>query len=230
MNAYNLETHFNHSISEQVAHLRTYFASNHTRSLEWRQQQLSALGQFLKDHEKDIEKALHDDMGRPSLEAYTGDIATLHSEIKLTKRKLAGWMKPERVKSLLAVQPAKCFIYREPYGVILIIAPWNYPIQLSLSPLIGAIAAGNCAVIKPSEIAPASSHLLATHLPKYLDKNAIKIIEGDKSVTTELLAEHFDYIFLHWQYHCRTHCDGSGCKTPYTSYIGIRWQKSLYCR
>lgn len=195
MNAYQHESHFNHSISEQVAHLRAYFGSNHTRSLEWRQEQLKALGKFLKKHESEIEQALFKDMGRPSQEAYTGDIASLYSEIKLAIKNLSKWMKPERVKSLLALQPSKCFVYREPYGVVLIIAPWNYPIQLSLSPLIGAIAAGNCAIIKPSELAPASSQLLATLLPKYLDNKAIQVVEGDKDVTTALLAEHFDYIF-----------------------------------
>lgn len=183
------------NITNQVTELRAYFNTGHTHSLDWRQKQLAGIERFLKEHETDIEQALYQDMGRPQLEAFTGDIATLQAEIKLIRKKLASWLKPERVKSTLAVQPGKCFIYREPYGVVLIIAPWNYPIQLSVNPLIGAIAAGNCAILKPSELAPSSSHLLANILPNYLDKQAIQVIEGGVPETTDLLAEHFDYIF-----------------------------------
>ena len=195
MNTFQEKTQPSHSITNQAVQLRTYFNSGHTRSLEWRQQQLAGIEQFLKQHETDIEQALYQDMGRPSLEAFTGDIATLRSELKLARKKLPSWLKPEKVKSTLAVQPGKSYIYREPFGVVLIIAPWNYPIQLSVNPLIGAIAAGNCVVLKPSELAPASSKLLANVLPNFLDKQAIKVIEGGVAETTALLAEKFDYIF-----------------------------------
>lgn len=182
-------------ISNTLTDLRSYFNSGRTRPLKYRLQQLQGIAQFLKEKESDIEQALFKDMRRPALEAFTGDIATLAAEIKYTQKNLSKWIKPERVPSILAIQPGKSFIYREPYGVVLIIAPWNYPIQLSLNPLVGAIAAGNCAIVKPSELAPATSTLLANELPKYVDDNSIQIIEGGITETTALLAEQFDYIF-----------------------------------
>lgn len=183
------------SIPNTVEHLRSFFNNGSTRPLKYRLQQLNGIAQFLKEKEIDIEQALFKDMGRPSLEAFTGDIATLNAEIKFAQKHLAKWMKPERVRSILAIQPGKSLIYREPYGVILIIAPWNYPIQLSLNPLVGAVAAGNCAIVKPSELVPATSALLANVLPKYIDNDCIQIIEGGVPETTALLAEKFDYIF-----------------------------------
>src|SRR5205814_325437 len=121
-----------------------------TRPPAYREAQLAGLGRFLKEREREIEEALHQDLGRPALEAFTADIALTAAEIVSTRKKLSSWMKPERVPTALVAQPGKSRIYREPLGIVLIIAPWNYPIQLSLIPLIGAIAAGNCAVIKPS--------------------------------------------------------------------------------
>ena len=109
-------------------------------------------------------------MGRPSFEAYPSEIALIVAELALARRKLGSWTKPERVPTAMACQPGRSFIYREPLGVVLIIGPWNYPLQLLLLPLVGAIAAGNCAVLKPSELAPATSSLIARRLPEYLDR------------------------------------------------------------
>lgn len=184
-----------HSISQQVNQLRTSFNSGRTRPLKYRQEQLAGISRFLKERESEIETALYEDMGRPTLEAFTGDIASLNAELKFFQKNLVSWIKPERVSTALAAQPGKSLIYREPYGVALIISPWNYPIQLSLNPLIGAIAAGNCAVVKPSEIAPATSALLAKFLPMYIDSECVQVVEGGVPETTALLAEYFDYIF-----------------------------------
>lgn len=185
----------NIAISQQVARLRTSFQNHITRPLAFRQQQLSGIARMLKEHETDIIAALHKDMGRPNLEAYTVDIAMTAAEITLMQKNLKRWAKPTKVRTDLAAQPGKSRIYHEPYGVVLIIAPWNYPIQLSLCPLVGAIAAGNCAIVKPSEFAPTCSALLHNLLPKYIDQECYLVVEGGIPETTALLEEQFDYIF-----------------------------------
>ncbi len=183
------------SIAKCVARLRASFNTNITRPLAFRQQQLAAIAHMLKDHETAMSKALHQDMGRPSLEAYTGDIAVTSAEIAYMQKKLKRWSKPTNVWTSLAAQPGKSRIYHEPYGVVLIIAPWNYPLQLSIGPLIGAIAAGNCAILKPSELAPATSELLYKLLPQYIEPECYQVIQGGIEETTALLEEQFDYIF-----------------------------------
>jgi aldehyde dehydrogenase (NAD+) len=176
--------------------LRGSFESGRTRPLSYRQNQLQGLARFLKEREHDIEQALHLDMGRPAFEVYPSEIALIVAEIALTRKKLASWMKPQRVSTAMACQPGRSFIYREPLGVVLIIGPWNYPLQLLLLPLVGAIAAGNCAVLKPSELAPATSGLIARALPDYLDPACVQIVQGGPAETTALLEERFDHIFF----------------------------------
>jgi aldehyde dehydrogenase (NAD+) len=180
---------------EVVARLRQNFDAGRTRPLAYRQEQLEGLSRFLKECEPEIEAALHQDMGRPSAEVYPAEIAFTAAESALARRKLSGWAKPERVPTSLVGQPGRSRIYREPLGVVLIIAPWNYPLQLLLVPLVGAIAAGNCAVLKPSEITPAMSDLFARRLPDYLDRESVQVVEGGVAETTALLAERFDHIF-----------------------------------
>src|SRR5581483_11828506 len=111
------------------------------------------------------------------------------------RRNLNRWMRPERVSPPLVVLPARARVHREPVGVVLVIGPWNYPVQLVLAPLVGAIAAGNCAVLKPSEVAPHASRTLARILPEYLDPDAVAVVEGAVPETTALLAERFDHVF-----------------------------------
>ena len=135
-------------------------------------------------------------MGRPAFEVYPSEIALIVAELALTRKKLASWSKPERVPTAMACQPGRSAIHREPLGVVLIIGPWNYPLQLLLLPLVGAIAAGNCAVLKPSELAPATSDLIARRLPDYLDGACVRIVQGGPAETAALLAERFDYIFF----------------------------------
>ena len=177
-----------------VGALRAYFETGATKPLSWRLSQLDALEHFLKEREQDILDALRADLGKPAAEAFGAEIGLTLSEIRLTRKKLASWMKPERVRTSLLAMPGRSYIYREPLGVTLIIAPWNYPFQLVVLPLIGAIAAGNCAVVKPSEISPNVSALIAKWLPKYLDRRAVQVVEGGVPETTALLREKWDHI------------------------------------
>ena len=142
-----------------------------------------------------MRKLLHRDVGKPALEAFTAEIAFTARELALVQKKLPAWVRPQRVATPLFALPGKSLIQHDPLGVVLIIAPWNYPLQLSIGPLIGAIAAGNCAVLKPSEVAPATSTLLATFLPQYVDGDCVQVVEGAVPETTALLAERFDHIF-----------------------------------
>jgi aldehyde dehydrogenase (NAD+) len=178
-----------------VARLRARFESGRTRPLEYRRRQLAGIERFLKEREGEIERALHDDMGRPSIEVYASEIAFIATEAAIARKKLHAWTTPERVRTSLVGQPGKSRVYREPLGVVLVIGPWNYPLQLVLVPLVGAIAAGNCAVVKPSELVPAVSALLAARLPEYVDGECFQVVEGGVPETTALLAERFDSIF-----------------------------------
>jgi aldehyde dehydrogenase (NAD+) len=180
---------------ELVARMRASFNSGRTRPLEYRLEQLAGIARFLKEREAEIEQAIHRDLGRPALEVYSSEVAFIASELALVRKKLASWMKPQRVLTSLVGQPGKSLIYREPLGVVLIIGPWNYPLQLVLVPLLGAIAAGNCAIVKPSEVAPATSELLAARLNDYVDPQCAQVVMGGVTETTELLAERFDHIF-----------------------------------
>jgi aldehyde dehydrogenase (NAD+) len=175
--------------------LRAYFHTGATKPLSWRLSQLDALEHFLMEREQDIEEALAADLRKPATEAFTSGVGVALSEIRFTRKKLASWMKPERVPTSKIAMPGRSYVYKEPLGVTLIIGAWNYPMHLVVVPLIGAIAAGNCAVLKPSEIAPNVSALLARYLPKYLDREAVQVVEGGVPETTALLSEKWDHIF-----------------------------------
>lgn len=183
------------TISTSVAGLRFSFGQGFTRSEQWRRSQLERMRDMLTEREADFEAALQADLGKAPIESQITEIGFLLSEIEHTLSHLSKWMRPRRVAAPLVVQPASAKVILEPLGVVLIIAPWNYPLMLALSPLIGAIAAGNAAVVKPSEIAPATSATLAMLVSEYLDRRAIAVIEGGVEETTELLAERFDHIF-----------------------------------
>jgi len=183
------------SIPFTIERLRKSFASGRTRPLQYRLKQLSALERMLKDCESEICQAVRMDLGRSELETRIIETSFIWREIAFAQKRLHRWARPERVRTPLLTQPSAASICREPFGVVLIIGPWNAPFQLVLAPLIGALAAGNCAVIKPSDLAPASSSLLAAELPRYLDLECIQVVEGGISESTALLAERFDYIF-----------------------------------
>ncbi|KFW02985.1 Aldehyde dehydrogenase family 3 member B1, partial [Fulmarus glacialis] len=152
-----------------VNHLRTAWLSGKTRPMEYRVAQLEAVGRFLDEKKEDILEATALDMGKPSFEAYFTEILLCKNELNNTLNNLSHWMKDENVDKNLVTQLDSAFIRKDPYGVVLIIAPWNYPIHLFLVPLIGAIAAGNCVVVKPSETAKSTERLVAEMLSCYLD-------------------------------------------------------------
>jgi aldehyde dehydrogenase (NAD+) len=184
------------SFAELVAGLRTTFESGRTRPIDWRKSQLRALLQLLEENEEELGRALHDDLRRHEIEAYAADIGHCKVEIKHTLKHLAKWAKPRRVRLPLTSLPGSGWIVPEPLGVALVIAPWNYPIQLLIEPLAAALAAGNCVVAKPSELAPACSAVLSRLLPRYLDDSAVVVVEGGVPETTALLEQRFDHIFF----------------------------------
>jgi aldehyde dehydrogenase (NAD+) len=181
-------------IPDTVKRLRATFESGRTRPLEWRRAQLQALRAMLVEREGALLGALAADLGKPATEAYAADVGFLFADLDMACKHLRSWTRPQRVRAPMIVQPGKAQIVQEPSGVVLIIGPWNYPVQLTLAPLIGAIAAGNCAVVKPSEVAPHTSAALARIVPEFLDPECIAIVEGAVPETTALLAERFDHI------------------------------------
>ncbi|MGW7487795.1 aldehyde dehydrogenase family protein [Streptomyces sp. NPDC054786] len=178
-----------------VGRLRSTFATRRTAAPDWRRGQLAALRSLLTEHGDELLTALAGDLGKGPEEAYRTEIGfTLH-EIDHTLARLDDWLAPRPAELPDQLLPATAQVVREPLGVVLVIAPWNYPLQLALAPLVGALAAGNCAVVKPSELAPATSAALARLLPRYLDSDAVAVVEGAVPETTALLAERFDHIF-----------------------------------
>jgi aldehyde dehydrogenase (NAD+) len=178
-----------------VDRLRQAFDAGVTKPYEWRVDQLRAMRRMLQDNESVLAAALRDDLGKGSTESYLTEIGFLGNEIEHTLKKLRGWLRPTPVGVPAWMLPARARLVREPLGVVLVIAPWNYPLLLSLSPVIGALAAGNAVVLKPSEVAPATSRALAQLIPAYLDPTAVQVVEGGVPETTALLEQRFDHIF-----------------------------------
>ncbi|MER6358394.1 aldehyde dehydrogenase family protein [Streptomyces sp. NPDC001634] len=190
----------NHPTPEQpadtVARLRATFRTGRTKPVDWRTDQLRRLREMLTENGPDLAAALHADLGKSATEAYRTEIDFTVREIDHTLGHLDTWLRPEPapVPAHLGDDTTAWTQY-DPLGVVLVIAPWNYPAQLLLTPMIGALAAGNAVVAKPSELAPATSAVLARLLPAYLDTDAVAVVEGGIPETTALLAERFDHIF-----------------------------------
>jgi aldehyde dehydrogenase (NAD+) len=176
-----------------LSDLRRTIATRRTRTLAWRLDQLRGIERLLTEEKSAIAAALADDLGRSEVEAYMGDIACTRTEASHARKHLKQWMRPRRRGLPLVQRPGRGWVQYEPMGAVLIIGAWNYPIYLSLGPLVGAVAAGNAAVIKPSELAPATSALLARILPQHLDPEAIRVVQGDGQTTQDLLAQGFDH-------------------------------------
>ncbi|KAK9945840.1 hypothetical protein M0R45_011336 [Rubus argutus] len=180
--------------SAMVEELRASFGSGKTRSYEWRASQLNKLEKVTEYHEAEIIEALRSDLSKPEFESFVQEIGMLKSSCKLALRQLKSWMKPEKAKTSITTFPSSAEIVSEPLGVVLIISAWNYPFLLSLDPVVGAIAAGNAVVLKPSELAPATSKLLARLLGEYMDSSSVRVIEGGVAETTALLEQKWDKI------------------------------------
>ncbi|MEU9229342.1 aldehyde dehydrogenase family protein [Streptomyces massasporeus] len=190
----------NHSAPEQpadvVARLRATFRTGRTKPVEWRTAQLRRLRDMLTENGADLAAALHADLGKSATEAYRTEIDFTVREIDHTLDHLAEWLRPEPAPTPAHLgADVTVWTQHDPLGVVLVIAPWNYPAQLLLAPVVGALAAGNAVVAKPSELAPATSAALARLLPAYLDTDAVAVVEGGVPETTALLAERFDHIF-----------------------------------
>ena len=183
------------SIPEIVEDLRASQRRGVLRDLEARRTQLRQLQRMLTEQEEPILLAMATDLGKPPMEAYAAEIGLVLGEIKAAIKNIDAWCAPERVKVQLAFKPGSAEIVAEPLGVVLIIAPWNYPLQLLLAPLVPALAAGNTVVLKPSEVAPATAALMAELIPNYLDTSVVRVVTGGVDETTELLHEQFDHIF-----------------------------------
>lgn len=179
-----------------VRRLRDTFATGRTRSVEWRKEQLRALGRLMSENEAAIAEALEKDLGRSPFEAWLADIASTAGEAEFAAKNVGKWMKRKHRLLEMSQLPGRGWVEYEPFGTVLVIGAWNFPFALTLGPAVGAIAAGNAVVLKPSEVAPASSALMAELVPRYLDNDAIAVIEGDGAVSQELIAQGFDHLIF----------------------------------
>ncbi|XVF64534.1 hypothetical protein PTKIN_Ptkin09bG0176600 [Pterospermum kingtungense] len=182
------------SAKEVVKELRANFVAGKTKSYEWRMSQLIAMLKMMEENEPQIVAALRDDLSKPELESSIYEIAMLKKSCGMALKELKHWMMPEKAKTSLTTFPSSAAIVSEPLGVVLVISAWNYPFLLSLDPVVGAIAAGNAIVLKPSEIAPATASLLAKLVVDYLDSSCIKVVEGAVPETSALLEQKWDKI------------------------------------
>jgi aldehyde dehydrogenase (NAD+) len=177
-----------------VHRLRETFATGRTRSVEWRKQQLHALERMMVENEAAIAAALEEDLDRSPFEAWLADSASTAGEARYAAKHVGKWMRRKYRLLELAQLPGRGWVEHEPYGTVLVIGAWNYPFYLTLGPAVGALAAGNAVVLKPSEITAATSHLMAELVPRYLDEDAVAVVEGDGAVSQELIAQGLDRI------------------------------------
>ena len=175
---------------------KAFFDAGRTRDVDFRKQQLDILRREIADNREDILTALQQDLSKSAYEGYLTEVGIVLDEIRFVRKRLTRWARPRRVRTNLFLVPASSYRYAEPYGVVLIIAPWNYPFQLVMGPLIGAMAAGNCAVIKPSEFAPNTSRVIAKLISRNFDPAYIAACEGHAEVSQALLDQPFDYVFF----------------------------------
>ena len=167
-----------------------------TKSVEFRKAQLMKLKLAVQHHEAEIIEALYKDLRKSEFEAYATEVGFVLDSIGFMLKNLEEWMTPETVKTPLHLMPAKSFIIREPYGSVLIIGPFNYPFQLVMEPLIGAIIGGNCAIVKPSESAYYTAQIIRKIIESTFSSHYIRVVEGEKEETSALIHAPFDYIFF----------------------------------
>ncbi|MFS0902360.1 aldehyde dehydrogenase [Priestia aryabhattai] len=174
----------------------SFFRSGKTKNVVFRMETLKKLRELVVRHEDDILKAVKADLNKPEFEAKRAEVGLVLSEIDFALNNLVEWAAPKEVETPSTHAGAKSYIYQDPYGLALVVAPWNYPFQLAVSPLVGAIAAGNCVVLKPSELTPHTSSLLAAMINENFSEEYMTVVEGEVETSTALLKENFDYIFF----------------------------------
>lgn len=184
------------SIAEIVHDQRRFFESGATRPPAFRRRQLEALKTAVKAAEAPLLQALHDDMRKPAFEAFAGEVGRLYKEIGHAAQHLERWSRPRKLATGIVNRPGTTHVHPQPFGVTLIVSPWNYPVQLALSPLIGAIAAGNCVIVKPSELAPRTSALVSKIIGDTFDPSHVTAVEGGPEVGQGLLDEKLDFVFF----------------------------------
>lgn len=183
------------NIAEIVLNQRKFFQTSKTKDVDFRIEQLKTLKLAILEHEQAIIQALKADLHKPEFEIYMTELSII-KEVDYAIKHLKTWIKPKKAAVSWEFFSYSARIYSEPLGVVLIIGPWNYPFNLIISPLVGAIAAGNCTIIKPSELAPHTSHILAEIIAKYFDPAYIAVLEGGVETSEKLLIENFDHIFF----------------------------------
>jgi acyl-CoA reductase-like NAD-dependent aldehyde dehydrogenase len=186
----------NPEIHAMVERQKMFFMSGKTKDVPFRKQALRDLAGAIKKFEKDMVEALYKDMKKPAVEAYASEIAVVKNEIAHVLSHVKSWSKIRNVHTPKQLFPSKSFIIPEPYGVSLVVAPWNYPFNLALIPLISSVAAGNCSIIKPSEYAPHTSEILDHLITQSFDPAFIKVVRVDANGARSLMEEKFDYIFF----------------------------------
>ena len=180
-------------MQQKLQKLRAFYESGATRTLAWRKQQLQLLKNAILKYEQPLYDALYSDLKRNAEESWVTELGVAIAEINLALRNLSSWMQREKVKTNLVNLPSSSYVMREPLGVVLIISPWNYPLQLLFTPLIGAIAAGNCVVLKPSELAPATAALMGRILKEIFAEEYVLYVEGDGAQVVPALMNGFRF-------------------------------------
>ncbi|MCR4714809.1 MAG: aldehyde dehydrogenase [Treponemataceae bacterium] len=175
---------------------RKFYSTGETLPISFRKEKLRALLASIEKHEAEILAALHEDLNKSSFEGYITEVSIVKDEIKFTRKHLSRWAKPKRVKTPITLFPGKSYRYREPYGITLVMAPWNYPFQLTLAPVVGSISGGNCTVVKPSNYSPATSAIIRKVLSECFAEDYIAVVEGGRDANQALLQQKFDYIFF----------------------------------
>ncbi len=183
-------------IRDKFNNSKAFFNTHKTKNLKFRKQQLKLLSKNIKNHENELLDALYKDLGKSKVEAYATEIGMLLKSIKLMRKELKNWSKTKQTDTPLYLFPTKSYIKKEPYGTVLIIGPFNYPVQLVFEPLIGAIAAGNTAIVKPSELTPHVAIVIKDIIEDTFDEAYVSVVEGGIEETQTLLSLPFDYMFL----------------------------------
>lgn len=183
-------------MQEKIQKQREFFRSGKTITLSFRKEALKRLGRAIRDHEEEIYEALRTDLNKSKTEAYMCEIGMTLAELSYMLKHMDGWARKQYKLSPLAQFSSTSYTIKEPYGVVLIMSPWNYPFMLTMEPLIGAIATGNCCVVKPSAYAPATSAVIRTILRECFPEEYILVVEGGRAENQALLDQRFDYIFF----------------------------------